>query len=135
MKPIDESRFQKGKKAESINFAGSDLPVAAKNAATKPSSTERPFVRTDEMKSEIPRVHAPAFVIQVPEERRITRHPFDLYEDQINALRILKLAESQSAGQRKGRALGELAREALDDYITKKARKLDAVALHRAEAP
>lgn len=64
---------------------------------------------------------------------QVTRHPFDLYEDQITALRIIKLAESEVGGQRKARPLGELAREALDDYITKKARRLETIVVQRNE--
>jgi hypothetical protein len=49
------------------------------------------------------------------------------------ANRGIKLAESESTGNRKARPLGELVREAMDDYIAKKARKLDAIVLQRLE--
>jgi endonuclease YncB( thermonuclease family) len=132
MKDIDESRFQKGKKPEPINFSGATLPDApSKKAQSKPSDSVRPDGRTAETKSERVSDSAPTYVIRVPHERRITRHPFDLYEDQIHALRMIKLAEAESGGSRKARPLGELAREALDDYIAKKARKLEVMVLQR----
>jgi hypothetical protein len=90
MKEIDESRFQKGKKPESINFAGAKLPDAPqKKAVTKPQNTVRSDERTDETRASNEKDNTPTYVIRVPEERRITRHPFDLYEDQITALRII----------------------------------------------
>lgn len=132
MKEIDESRFQKGKKPESINFSGATLPDASsKKPQTKPAPAVRPSVRTDGTSQEPVGDHMPAYVIRVPQERRITRHPFDLYEDQIHALRMIKLAEADAGVSRKARPLGELAREAMDDYIAKKARKLDAVVVQR----
>jgi hypothetical protein len=55
--------------------------------------------------------------VRPPGRRVITRHPFEFYQDQIDALREFSLQE-RLAGN-KGN-MSEMVREALDDFISRR---------------
>jgi hypothetical protein len=116
MKNVDETRFQK-KKPESIAFQGKTLPVSAPlPQAPASSGAVRPNGRTDEH-SPTASADLPAYVVRIPVDRRKTRHPFDIFEDQLEGLRKIQLAERENSKPRKGKTLGEMAQEALDRFI------------------
>jgi hypothetical protein len=133
MKHIDEARFQK-KKPESIAFQGKTVPESAPppHAPASPDAI-RPNGRTDERTPTAPD-DLPAYVVRIPAERRKTRHPFDIFEDQLEGLRKIQLAEREGSGPRKGKTLGEMAQEALDRFIAEKAKRLPNVALRHEDA-
>lgn len=57
-------------------------------------------------------------VVRDTHKRKIkTRHPFDIYEDQVEALRKLSLEDRMRGGAGSQSAM---IREAIDDYIAKK---------------
>jgi hypothetical protein len=132
MKHVDETRFQK-KKPESIAFQGKTLPESAPlPEAPMAPDTSRPNGRTDERTATVAD-DLPAYVVRIPAERRKTRHPFDIFEDQLEGLRKIQLAERESSGPRKGKTLGEMAQEALDCFIAEKAERLPNVDLRRED--
>ena len=128
MKNVEPKRFQT-KKPEEIAFSGSPLleNPGKKEGSVRPSvrTSERPDehkpteeIKKPEVKSEGPNI----YTIEVPQQRRKIRHPFDIYEDQLEALKKIQVAEHEEAG-RKERPLGDMAREALDDFIKGKVKK------------
>lgn len=127
MKNVEPKRFQ-AKKPEEISFAGAPLldNPGKKEGSVRPSvrTSERPDehkpeeARKPEVKSEGPNI----YTIEVPQQRRKIRHPFDIFEDQLEALKKIQVAEHDEAGS-KERPLGDMAREALDDFIKGKAKK------------
>jgi hypothetical protein len=131
MKEINENRFQK-KAPEAIAFQGAPLrDISSSPPRDEPESFERPSVRTDEQELSVVPESVASYVVRVPVERRKTRHPFDIYEDQLDALRKIQLAEREEAGQKRGKSLGEMAQEALDRYIAEKIKKLPSMKLVR----
>jgi hypothetical protein len=133
MKEINENRFQK-KSAEPIAFQGAQLPDSPPPSAThEPEIVERPSVRPDEPDPSPMPASVPSYVVRVPAERRKTRHPFDIFEDQLDALQKIQLAEREETRQKRRKALGEMAQEALDRYIAEKIRKLASIKLIREE--
>ena len=133
MKEINENRFQK-KAPESIVFQGAQLPDIPPPPAThEPEPSERPSVRTDEHRPSAVPESMPSYVVRVPAERRKTRHPFDIYDDQLDALRKIQLAEREEARQKRAKSLGDMAQEALDRYIAEKIKKLPSMKLVREE--
>ena len=133
MKEINENRFQK-KSPEAIAFQGAQLPdIPPPPALHESEPAERPSVRTDEHKRSIALESVPSYVIRVPAERRKTRHPFDIFVDQLDALQKIQLAEREETRQKKRKALGEMAQEALDRYIAEKIKKLPSMKLVRED--
>lgn len=60
----------------------------------------------------------PVRVVRVTNKRKIkTRHPFDIYEDQVEALKMFSIEDRMSGANGSQSAM---VREALDDYIAKK---------------
>jgi hypothetical protein len=133
MKNVDETRFQK-KKSESIAFQGKVLPESAPPPQAPASSgSVRPNGRTDEH-SPTASADLPAYVVRIPADRRKTRHPFDIFEDQLEGLRKIQLAERENSKPRKGKTLGEMTQEALDHFIAEKAKRLSNVDLRHEDA-
>ncbi len=120
MKEIKERRFQK-KKPEDIGFAA---PLMAER------SDERPSVRPKE-----PPLTAdattPAYIITIPATRRKIRHAFDIYEDHLDALKKIQMAERDISGKRSGKTLGDIAQEALDDWVRKQSKHLDNIEIRQ----
>ena len=130
MKNVDPKRFQ-AKKPEEISFSGAPLP---ENTGRKEGN-----VRTDERTSGRPDGHKPTpgskqpepeaanvYMIEIPEQRRKIRHPFDIHEDQLDGLKKIQIARRESSGGKEP-ALGEMAREALDDFIKAEAKKSENI--------
>jgi hypothetical protein len=133
MKEINENRFQK-KTPESIVFQGANIPDLPPPPAThEPELAERPNVRTDGREPSPRPESVPSYVVRVPVERRKTRHPFDIYEDQLDALQKIQLAEREETRQKRGKYLGEMVQEALDRYIAEKIRKLASIRVIRED--
>ncbi len=60
----------------------------------------------------------PVRVVRGTHKRKIkTRHPFDIYEDQVEALKKFSLEDRMQGGTGSQSAM---VREAIDDYISKK---------------
>lgn len=127
MKNVDPKRFQ-AKKPEEISFNGAPLSENPQKKEGSVRTDVRTSVRSDEKRPQpAPESEAAAlpnvYTIEVPAQRRKIRHPFDIHEDQLEALKKIQIAEREEAGG-KERTLGDMAREALDDFIEGKARKL-----------
>lgn len=133
MKEINENRFQK-KAPEPIAFQGVQLPDIPPPPPThEPDIVERPFVRPDESEPSARLESVPSYVVRVPAERRKIRHPFDIFEDQLDALQKIQLAEREETRRKRRKALGEMAQEALDRYIAEKVKKLASIKLMRED--
>ena len=141
MKEIDESRFQKQKKKpEPIGFDAAPLADDPTTPLQKPLQTQgkkafvrsngRTDVRTKTTSEQLPTT----YVIQVPDYRRKIRHAFDIYEDHLDALKKIQLAEREHSKGRGVPTLGDMAQEALDTFITNKAKTLPNIELMRDEA-
>jgi hypothetical protein len=65
-------------------------------------------------------------------DRRKVRHPFDIYDDQLEALKKLQIAIREVSGSKAVPTLGDMARAALDDYVEQLAAKAPNVSLSRA---
>ncbi len=65
---------------------------------------------------DIPREPFPRPSVRTP-VRIIKRHPFELYQDQIERLKRISLEDQFQGG--KG-SMSEMVREAIDDYIAKR---------------
>lgn len=126
MKKVETERFQ-AKRPEEISFTGTPLtdspPKKEMSGQASVRPHVRPYVRTDEPKQDRP-LKSPAekesvnmYTIPIPEQRRKIRHPFDFYEDQLEALKIIQIARREGSGLKQPPSLGEMAREAMDDFI------------------
>jgi hypothetical protein len=133
MKEINETRFQK-KTPEPIVFQGATIPDSPPPPSPRePERSERPDGRTDGREPSPRPESVPSYVVRVPVERRKTRHPFDIYEDQLDALQKIQLAEREETRQKKGKYLGEMVQEALDRYIAEKIKRLPSMKLIRED--
>ncbi len=120
MKEIKERRFQK-KKPEDIGF-------------TAASMTERTNVRPFGQPKEPPLTAdptTPAYIITIPATRRKIRHAFDIYEDHLDALKKIQMAERDLSQKRSGKTLGDIAQEALDDWVRKQSKHLDNIEIRQ----
>jgi hypothetical protein len=61
--------------------------------------------------------------VVIPKNRRKIRHPFDIYEDQLEVLKRLQLAAQDEAGSKAVPTLGDMARQALDQYLPKEVQR------------
>jgi hypothetical protein len=129
MKQINEHRFQK--KPEAIAFQSVKLPETPPPPSTQ--EPERTNGRTDGNASSTASEDVPSYVIRLPAERRKTRHPFDIFEDQLDALRKIQLVEREAAGHKSSKTLGEMAQEALDRFIADNVKRFPSMKLIREE--
>ena len=130
MKEIKERRFQK-KKPEDIGFT-----AALMTERTTERSAVRPNTRPDVQHEEAsPPTDAPtpAYILTVPATRRKVRHAFDIYEDHLDALKKIQMAERDLSGKRSGKTLGDMTQEALDDWIQKQAKHLRNVEIRHSD--
>ncbi len=67
--------------------------------------------------------------------RRKTRHPFDIYEDQLEALKKMQMAMREQTGSRGVPTLGDMAREALDSHIQEKVKRSSNIQLVNEPEP
>src|SRR3989344_6627387 len=141
MKDVKPDRFQK-LKPEEIAFRGAPIPekplISSEN-----QGKERTDVRTNERTKQSTNVRTkPAkvpgpqtgdvYTIEIPIERKKTRHSFDIFEDQKTALSKIQMAATE-AGNKKKPVLGEMIQEAVDDYIAHKARQSPNLKVVREE--
>jgi hypothetical protein len=61
--------------------------------------------------------HQIPVVVESPKRKIKTRHPFDIYEDQLEELRKLSMEDRMQGGYG---SMSAMVREALDTYIAKK---------------
>ena len=141
MKDVKPDRFQK-LKPEEIAFKGAPIPekplISSEN-----QGKERTDVRTNERTKQSTNVRPKAakapgpqagdiYTIEIPIERKKTRHSFDIFEDQKTALSKIQVAAVE-AGNKKKPVLGEMIQEAVDDYIAHKARQSPNLKVVREE--
>ena len=130
MKEIKERRFQK-KKPEDIGFAA---PSMAERTSER--SSVRPNTRPNVQPKEPPLTAdptTPAYIITIPATRRKIRHAFDICEDHLDALKKIQMAERDLSGKRSGKTLGDIAQEALDDWVHKQAKHLRNIEIRHSE--
>lgn len=128
MKDVKESRFGK-KKPEKIRFS-SDTP----GSTDPPGDDKRPDVRSSGHKaapqSEAP-IESTRHIIRIPQQRRMIRHAFNIFDDHLMALKTIQRAETDLDPNHKEPKLGELVQDALDAFITQKSTSLRNVELVR----
>ena len=135
MRKVDPRRFLK-KQPEEFDFQGEPLadsppPKSGEFKQTVPPSA-RPDGRTSPKEPQVaPRDTANAYIITIPENRRKVRHPFDIYDDQLEALKKLQIAVREVSGSKAVPTLGDMARAALDDYVEQLAARSPNVRLTR----
>ena len=129
MKQVDPDRFV-NKKAEEISFKAIPLGEKTEHSGVKLRTSERTDGRTParpdlpkSVKSPMETVAANVYNIDVPKERRKIRHPFDIFEDQLEALKKNQIAKRETGGDKEVLTLGDMAREALDDFIRAKTKR------------
>ena len=59
-------------------------------------------------------------------------HTFDIREDHLDALKKIQMAERDLSGKRSGKTLGDMAQEALDDWVSKQAKHLDNIEIRHS---
>lgn len=140
MKDVKPNRFQK-LKPEEIAFKGAPIsenpPILSQNQGNERSS-ERTNERTKQSTNVRPKKEpreisaGDSYTIEIPVERKKTRHSFDIFEDQKTALSKIQMA-AVDAGDKKKPVLGEMIQEAIDDYIAQKARRSPNLKVVREE--
>ena len=117
MKEIKTNRFAK---EESINFDAHPI------TNTKPSSTpvKKPTIRQNLGQDSLHSINK--FQITVPKKRVRIRHAFEIYGDQLQALKKIQDA-SRDLDDSKLPSLADMAREAFDDFIKARAKSLENI--------
>jgi hypothetical protein len=117
MKDINPSRFLRNRKPEELDFKGQDIPDSPTAEAPGPQERVRPSGRSDNA------VGSARYNVVIPKDRRKIRHPFDIYEDQLEVLKRLQFAAQDEAGSKAMPTLGEMAGQALDQYLPKEVQR------------
>lgn len=138
MKKVNTQRFQK---PEKISFNPPPMPENPPVKVEKPAvNTDKPpIVRTNEHSNERTNVRPPqtptkennsnSYLIEIPATRIKTRHSYDIFIDQKNALNKIQLAMADTG---KGKpSLGDMIQEAIDSYIKEKAKKAGNIKIIR----
>ncbi len=106
----------------------SDFDPNAKERALKSPMDDFPAIEHHQQKepaSHIPNTVPPVLPVRpvrgipstpTPRRKIKSRHPFDIYEDQVDTLKELSLEDRRRGG---AGSMSAMVREALDDYITK----------------
>ena len=117
MKEIKTSRFAK---EEEINFEAQPI------TNTRPPSTppKKAAVRENVVQQNISNVHK--FKINVPKKRVRIRHAFEIYGDQLQALKKIQDA-SRDLDELNSPSLADMARQAFDDFIKMRAKSLENI--------
>jgi len=100
-------------KAPATNQSVSPAPAVAPDVHAK--AIKEPNVRTSERLNTAPVNRTSERTNGRPQRRSLIRHTFDIYQDQLTALRKLQLEALTLDGSKL--ALGEMVREALDAYL------------------
>ena len=130
MKEVREERFTK---KEDVGFNPTPIPKAPapQSGSGVGGSGERSNERTNVAHVREERSTATAYVVTIPLKRRKTRQSFDIFEDQYDALKKIKLAEEDKEGHQHNRKMGDMVQEALDAFIQEKAKKLGTISIRR----
>jgi hypothetical protein len=121
MKDVNESRFGK-KQPEIMAFKAEALEIPLPSTQHEDKNTDdTPVPQLPEQP-----VAPPRYRIEIPPERRKIRHTFDIFEDQLEALKWLQVAEREQ-GTKTPPKLGEMVQLAIDSYIKEKTRKLSNI--------
>ena len=121
MKKVDPSRF---KKPEEIAFEAEPIVnrqnvPAIKPTVVPPQAGERTPVRTQ------PTIHR----ISIPQKRVRIRHAFEIYEDQLDALKKIQTAHRDIHGNAGTPSLSDMVREAFDADIKERVKGMKNVAI------
>jgi hypothetical protein len=113
MKQPRTSDFDPNAQKETLKSSMDDLPtIETPSQAPQVESTPRTIV---------PPVRVVPSVIISTERRKIKqRHPFDIYEDQVEELRRLSFEDRMQGG---AGSMSAMVREAIDEFIAKKRNK------------
>ena len=118
MKKVDPSRF---KKPEEIAFEAEPIVnrhgVPTIRQSTPPQAVERTPVRTQ------PTMHR----ISIPQKRVRIRHAFEIYEDQLDALKKIQTAHRDIHGNAGTPSLSDMVREAFDADIKERVKGMKNV--------
>lgn len=123
MKDIIPSRFLRNKRPEELDFKGQDIPDSPTAEAPEQPEGVRPSGRSDNS------VGSTRYNVVIPKARRKIRHPFDIYEDQLEVLKRLQLAAQDEVGSKAMPTLGDMAQQALDQYLRKEVQRSDKINL------
>jgi hypothetical protein len=112
MKLPRTSDFDPSAKARQLKSSMVDLPTIE-----KPEQMQPPDRRLDSVPPGLPDRPVPNEPSTTPSRRKIkARHGFDVYEDQVEALRKLALEDRMRGGVG---SMSAMVREAIDDYLAK----------------
>ena len=138
MKNVNPQRFQK---PEDISFKPMPLPNNPPAKVEKPAinadkppiarTNEHPNVRTNERMPQTlnKENNSTSYLIEIPATRIKTRHSYDIFIDQKNALNKIQMAMADTG---KGKpSLGDMIQEAIDSYIKEKAKKAGNIKIIR----
>lgn len=138
MKNVNPQRFQK---PEDISFKPMPLPEKPPARVEKSAinADKPPIVRTNEHSNERTNVRPPqnpakennsnSYLIEIPAARIKTRHSYDIFIDQKNALNKIQLAMADTGKEKP--SLGDMIQEAIDSYIKEKAKKAGNIKIIR----
>lgn len=115
-KRLDIETISNELKGASLFFQRPPVTPAESSPAQLPSSTPEPSDHeASDSKAERPSVAPPARPdSRTPVRRRLTRMPFEFYQDQLERLRAISLEEKLKG--EKG-SMSEMVREAVDHYL------------------
>ena len=114
MKPLKPQRFGR---EEEINFQAE--PITHQKPASAPKSPVDGQNRPQKSVSE------PIVLrIVIPHKRARIRHAFDIFEDQLNALKTLQDSHRDLHGNAGTPSLSEMTREAFDEFIKTRVKTL-----------
>jgi hypothetical protein len=130
MKNVNPQRFQK---PEDISFKPMPLPNNPPARVEKPAinADKPPIVRTNERTPQTlnKENNSTSYLIEIPATRIKTRHSYDIFIDQKNALNKIQMAMADTG---KGKpSLGDMIQEAIDSYIKEKAKKAGNIKIIR----
>jgi hypothetical protein len=124
MKQVNPRRF--GRKEEDIDFdaepitnkkqTGEGIPKIASEAPKRPQEA---FVRH--------MVHH----ITIPQKRVRIRHAFDIFEDQLEALKKIQSAHRDTHGTTGTPSLSDMTREAFDAFIRERTKGMKNIAISK----
>ncbi len=111
MKKVNPNRF--GHKEEEIDFQAE--PITNKRPITKESDFKMPPPAPKLPQESV--LRQTRYHITIPGKRVRIRHAFDIYEDQLDALKKIQSAHRDQHGNAGTPSLSDMTREAFDGFI------------------
>jgi hypothetical protein len=122
MKKVNPNRF--GHKEEEIDFQAE--PITNKRPAVKENAVKMPPVAPKLPQERVER--QTLYHITIPGKRVRIRHAFDIYEDQLDALKKIQSAHRDQRGNAGTPSLSDMTREAFDAFIKDRAKGMKNIA-------